>query len=280
MGDTNTVNVVTTMHRGGYEQYGREMVRSFLQHWPSNVRLTIYAEDFEVAETSEKLEVLDLHQMCPELLAFKKANQEPWQKGFTGSSVGKEARVKLTNKYNFKFDGVKFSNKVFAYCKEASRTDARYLVWLDADTVTLKPVPADFIASLGDTFVEYLGRRYTHSECGFMRFDLHHPNAQQFFKAMQAMYETGEIYTLNEWHDSFVFDVVRSVLSATGTIDEHSISSYDVSRHPFVNSVLGTYMDHLKGDQRKAAGSSSLRDHGKEPLPRKILRKLKLVKDV
>lgn len=279
MGSSNTVNVVTTMHRGGYEQYGQEMVRSFLQHWPSNVRLTIYAEDFKVEEASERLEVVDLHEMCPELLAFKSTNIAPWQKGYIGASAAKAAHIKLAEKYNFKFDAVKFSNKVFAYCKQASRTDSRYMVWLDADTVTLKPIPEDFIASLGDTFIEYLGRRFTHSECGFMRFDMQHPNAGQFFKTMQAMYESGEIYTLNEWHDSFIFDTVRSVLSASGSISAHSISSYEISRHPFVNSILGDYMDHLKGDNRKARGGSTSRDRGKEALPRKILRKLKLVKE-
>ncbi|WP_159591622.1 hypothetical protein [Chelativorans xinjiangense] len=280
MTDTHVVNVVTTMHRGGYEQYGQIMVRTFLEHWPENVRLTVYAEDFELQEHSERLEVVDLHQACPALVAFKEANKAPWQNGVTGSSAAKEARVKLTDKYHFKYDAVKFSNKVFAYCAQASRTNSRYLVWLDADTVTTKPVPEDFITSLGDAFLIYLGRRYTHSECGFLRFDMSHSNALEFFRVMQAMYESGEIYTLNEWHDSFVFDVVRSVLCAAGTIDAETIARYDVARHPFVHSVLGAYMDHLKGGHAKKLGKSSLRSRGMEPLPRKILRKLGLVEDV
>jgi len=276
MGDIGSVNVVTTMHRGGYELYGRKMIRSFLQHWPSNTTLTVYAEDFQPEESSDRLEVLDLHATCPELLAFKKATIFPWQKGLIGPNVARETGLKQTDSYDYKFDALKFSNKVFAYCKQATRTTAPYMVWLDADTVTLKPVPEDFIASLGDGFLYYLGRRYMHSECGFMRFDLRHPNAQLFFKTMQAMYESGEIYTLNEWHDSFVFDTVRSVLCASGTIDAHSISSYDVPRHPFVNSVLGDYMDHLKGNRRKARGASASRDRRKESLLHKLLKKLQL----
>ncbi|MCT7374876.1 hypothetical protein [Chelativorans salis] len=280
MTDTHDVNLVTTMHRGGYEKYGQTMVQTFLEYWPENVRLTVYAENFELQEQSKRLEVVDLHQACPALVAFKEANKEPWQNGLPESSAAKEARTKLTYKYNFKYDAVKFSNKVFAYCTQASRTSSRYLVWLDADTVTTKPIPEDLISSLGDAFLLYLGRRYTHSECGFLRFDMGHPNALEFFRTMQAMYVSGEIYTLNEWHDSFVFDVVRSVLCAVGTIDAETISSYEVSRHPFVHSALGTYMDHLKGDHAKQLGRSSLRSRGMEPLPRKILRKLGLVGDV
>jgi hypothetical protein len=204
---------------------------------------------------------LDLHSACPALVAFKANNIEPWQNGRTGSSAAREARVRLTDKYNFKFDAVKFANKVFAYCNQARRAEARYLVWLDADTVTVRPVPCDFIPSLGSEFLLYLGRRYTHSECGFMRFDMGHPHAAEFFRVMQAMYETGEVYTLNEWHDSLVFDTVRSVLCAAGLIDAVSIASFDVSRHPFLNSVLGKYMDHLKGEKRKERGYSKLSDY-------------------
>lgn len=279
MSELQTINVITTMHRGGYEHYGREMIRAFLRYWPDTIRLTLYTEGFVPDEKSERVEVLDLHATCPDLVAFKEANKEPWQNGRTGSSAARDARVKLVDKYNFKFDAVKFANKVFAYCKQAARTNARYLVWLDADTVTLKPIPADFIPSLGNEFLLYLGRRFTHSECGFMRFDMSHPGATEFFRIMQAMYETGELFTLNEWHDSFVFDAVRTVLCAAGTIQARSISSTDISRHPFINSVLGTYMDHLKGDQRKARGSSTLRDRGLEPLSQKILRKLGLAKE-
>ena len=31
-------------------------------------------------------------------------------------------------------------------------------------------------------------------------------------------------------------------------------------KHPFVNTVLGTFMDHLKGDNRKAKGKSDIDD--------------------
>ena len=31
-------------------------------------------------------------------------------------------------------------------------------------------------------------------------------------------------------------------------------------RHPFVNTVLGTFMDHLKGDERKMKGRSGPED--------------------
>ncbi|PRD41100.1 hypothetical protein C5748_23615 [Phyllobacterium phragmitis] len=273
------VNVVTTMHRGGYEKYGARMIESFLAHWPQNATLTVYAEDFSIPAIPGRLECFDLHASCPELVRFKEENTESWQRGYVDAHMRKNVAARLQAKYDFKFDGVKFANKVYAYCQHAKRTEARYMVWLDADTVTLKPIAPDFITDLGTGFVLYLGRRFTHSECGFMRFDMSRPNAGKFFEIMQNMYSSGEIYTLNEWHDSFVFDVVRSTASAAGLIDAVSISAEAVSRHPFIHSPLGQYMDHLKGDQRKQRGKSSTRDWGNEVFSRKLMRKLRLIED-
>lgn len=271
------INLVTSMHRGGYEQYGQRMISDFLAKWPDNARLTIYAEDFEVAERSDRLEVIDLHEACPDLVAFKQRNKEKWKNGFIGTAAHKDKLFKATERYKYKWDATKFANKVYAYCEHARRTRDRYLVWLDADTITVKPIPDTFIQSLGDAFIVFLGRRYTHSECGFLRFDMQFPRAMDFFETMRAMYETGEIFTLNEWHDSFIFDTVRSVMTASGAITTHSISKSGEIRHPFIHSPLGDYMDHLKGDTRKARGSSSRRDRREEKLPEKILRKLKIV---
>jgi len=276
--DGTTTNVVTSMHRGGYDLYGRRMIADFLDKWPENTRLTVYAEDFEVAERSDRLEVIDLHAACPDLVAFKENNRERWKRGYV-ANTGKRL-FRSSEKYRYKWDAVKFANKVYAYCAHAQRTQARFLVWLDADTTTVRPVPADFIQSLGDVFLVYLGRRYVHSECGFLRFDMRHDAAPDFFANMRAMYDSGQVFTLKEWHDSFVFDTVRSVMTASGKISELSLSDPAEMRHPFVNSVLGEYMDHLKGETRKTAGSSSDRDRGRETVSRRIMRKLHLATDV
>ena len=58
------------------------------------------------------------------------------------------------------------------------------------------------------------------------------------------------------------FDVARKEIE-----NKHNASSNDITgegglgkKHPFVNSILGTFMDHLKGNERKVQGKSNIED--------------------
>ena len=64
------ISVVTTFHPAGYEQYGRRMIETFLRHWPTDVHLTVYAQDCAVEYSAPNLSVLDLHESIPQLVAF------------------------------------------------------------------------------------------------------------------------------------------------------------------------------------------------------------------
>jgi hypothetical protein len=68
--------------------------------------------------------------------------------------------------------------------------------------------------------------------------------------------ETG-IFTLPEWHDSFVFDVVRQSMPLKETNWSKGIIKGE--GHPLINSELGAYLDHLKGN-RKQTGQSRRAD--------------------
>ena len=67
---------------------------------------------------------------------------------------------------------------------------------------------------------------------------------------------TDSLFDLPEWHDSFVYDLVRKTFESKNAFTSHDICQGEIFDHPFVNSILGKYMDHMKGDDRKAAGSS------------------------
>ena len=64
------------------------------------------------------------------------------------------------------------------------------------------------------------------------------------------MYDTDELFNLAEWHDSFLWDHVRREFQDQGLIQMHNLNPADPSQgkagHPFINSVLGTVMDHMK----------------------------------
>jgi hypothetical protein len=143
---------------------------------------------------------------------------------------------------------------VFALVHAARTTPARKLFWLDADTLTFADVPRDFLESClpDECFTSCLLREEMHSECGFVGYRLDHPASRNFFDAFEGWYTTGRLFALPEWHDSYVFDTVRRSFERNGSIWTHNLSgTLTRAAHPFVNSELGRFMDHLKGPRKE-----------------------------
>ena len=88
---------------------------------------------------------------------------------------------------------------------------------------------------------------------------LKNEGTQKFLKKFQDYYDNAEqgIFTLAEWHDSFVFDAVRKSVE----INELNWSKNLIvgEGHPLINCEWGRYLDHLKGE-RKKLGHSKAKD--------------------
>jgi hypothetical protein len=105
----------------------------------------------------------------------------------------------------------------------------------------------------------FLGRANKFSECGLYGMNLRSPATQDFLQKFQRMYDQAEtgIFTLIEWHDSFVFDAVRKQC----TLKELDWTGHMITGegHPLVNCEWGRWLDHLKG-ARKTSGQSWAKD--------------------
>jgi hypothetical protein len=250
-GQGSSVTVVTSFHASGFAQYGRAFLESFVSHWPDNYSLWVYAEDFDLEPPDSRIKVFDLHATIPSLHQFKRRHAiQPMASGQTARG------------YDYRFDAVRFANKSFVMCDAARRSSTRHLLWLDGDTRAFLDVPPDFLTRVlsdGD-FMAYLGRTGYHTETGFLPFDLQHPAAKEFFSTLESIYETDTIFSLREWHDCEAIDVCRAVLSAQGRLRAKNLNVYGTS-HPFNNSVVGLFMDHMKGPARKQAGQSHHGDY-------------------
>jgi hypothetical protein len=248
---------VTTFHQNGLVEYGQKFIDSFIKNVP--IELMVYAEDcvpYVHANHTNKVHVYDLHAESPELVAFKrKYVGDPRANGQGPKSDRADAKKK------FKWDAIRFSHKVYAIFAAAKRTDADVLIWIDADTFCHSHMPRNFLNNFipEDTDIGYLGREGKYSECGFYSMNLKSPAVQEFLRKFQQMWDDAEtgIFTLPEWHDSFVFDVVRHSMSLKETNWSKGIIKGE--GHPLINSELGAYLDHLKGN-RKQAGQSRRAD--------------------
>lgn len=256
--------VVTTFHEGKFTEYGRKMIDSFCYFWPKEVDLYVYVEGTIPQNDVENVHYINLLSSCPNLVKFKaKYKNDPIAngKGKGQSAFGHKRPNKIKSKWQGKdtylFDAVRFSHKSFCQIHAAQNIDADVMIWLDADTITFAKVTQELLESLLpiDHYVSYLGRPGKYTECGFMAYDLRNPNNIEFMKSWEEFYITDKIFSLGEWHDCEVFDKVRERMEQEGKIKNHNLNVNKVSAHPFVNSILGTFMDHLKGG-RKSAGRS------------------------
>lgn len=250
--------IVTTFHAAGMAQYGQTMIDTFDRYWPESVPLIVYAENCQPAVPSDRVQVLDLMESSQDLVRFKtKHANDPVANG----QIAKDTRVPFRDN-QFKWDAVRFSHKVFAVIHACASIDSDWIVWLDADTKTFAPVPEGFLASICDagSMACYLGRREKyHSECGWVAYNRQHPDLRAFMDRWRDLYMTGDLFNLREYHDSFVFDVLRRDFQTMRGTQFTNLSPELPGKgpgHPFIASQLGRYMDHMKGSKRKALGHS------------------------
>lgn len=254
------ISVVTTFHKAGYEKYGKKMIQTFIQNWPSDVKLYVYAEECEVAESAPNLVVRNLHTASPELVAFKnKWKNVPKANGDVSSDPIRSKR-KDSGK-GFKWDAIRFAHKVYSIFACAKECDSDILFWMDADTICHSPVTITQLAAQCpiDKDLCFLGRKGKFSECGLYSMNLKSKNVQTFLQRFQNFYDDAEngIFKLDEWHDSFVFDAVRQTMQ----LSEWNWSAGLITGegHPLINSQWGAWLDHLKGG-RKNLGKSKRED--------------------
>ena len=249
--------VITTFNADGYAKYGRRMIQTFLQNWPVN--LVVYAEGCGVNETAANLEVRDI-SVINELTAFKQQWLDVPRANGDVSADPVRSQRKDAGK-GFKWDAVRFAHKVYSIFHCATHIDTDWLIWMDADTVCHSPISVDDLNRLcpNNKDLCFLGRRGKYTECGLYAMNLHSQRTRDFLTQFQRYYDQAEqgIFTLAEWHDSFVFDAVRK---------HHPLIELDWSSHlitgeghPLINSSWGAYLDHLKGD-RKTLGKSKPKD--------------------
>ena len=94
------------------------------------------------------------------------------------------------------------------------------------------------------------------SECGFMAYNKNQQITFKFHNRFKGLYDSDDLFNWQEWHDSWLFDRMRERLEKRG-MKNRDLNLVGNKRHPFINTVLGEYIDHLKGDHRKTVQKSN-----------------------
>jgi hypothetical protein len=252
-----SLTIVTTWGTKYWPNPVQPGIQSTAKNWPSHAKILLYPDDMSQQLKLPRTEYYDLCKEQPVLKEFIERNKNnsrltKWQ----------------PQQYKFEYDAIRFSYKVFACIDAYQKTKPDMLWFLDADIITFEKIPMSWLEHItpDSAFTSYLGRpKKGFSETGYYAFNTAHKYADEFFKRWEQYYAEDLFFNLAGYTDSFTFDAVRIEMEKSGKIQNEDLndgrwSKWRRSRHPFINSELGQYMDHLKGYHRKAQLTSRKRD--------------------
>jgi hypothetical protein len=271
------IKVLTSYRPGTWNEYAKRAVDSMLQHWPKDTTVAVYHES-QNADVFDhpRVQWIDVHKEQPELVNFKnKYKNDPVANGeIQEIPNGVRRPVPMPNKGSFQWNAVRFANKVFCVTHAIKTSDGYdYVIWLDADTYTFRPIPIEFLEHLlpKDTMLTYLGRENPDlndggkdPECGFVGYNLNHPEIQNYNNDWEKMYINNEVFKLTKgwtdcstlWHLSKLYQKEKNV-----KVNDIGYGNKVKGHHVFINSELGLYMDHFKGNRKelKKSGKNDFR---------------------
>lgn len=230
------MRVVTTCHKAGWEQYGQKCLDG-LKKWPSEAEILWYTEGFDLPQQQRVREIKG--DMLDGLRAFK----ERWRH---------------YRPPDWRFDVTRFANKAYALY-DGLRDHDGFGVWMDADIVTHKRMPKDYLRGLlpEGCYIALFQRDGFHSEVGLVLFDCSHPQHGAFMDYYRNLYDSGRFKDAHEWHDAVMMDVTLRAFERNGLVRSHNLSGKaSNTSHPMAVHDFAQYADHLKGPSRKALGHS------------------------
>jgi hypothetical protein len=259
------IALTTTFNKKILMKYGYRFIQTYNWKFP----VFVYSEDADLEDylkskvknkdllnkINEQYKFLSLHDEVPESLDFVKRNKD-------------RAVDRGDDKY--RYDGVKFSYKVFAYTHFIENNVDKYdgLIGIDADSVFHQAIDHKWIKKYihkDNTMMTFLGRGDknpkakgpggypTYSECGFLYFNSAHEKTKDYALEMKRMYTSDDIYKEREYHDSWIWDVVRKRFEKSYDVKNHDIGDdgWGQSGHVQARSVLANVYDHTKGPNKK-----------------------------
>jgi hypothetical protein len=262
-----SLTIVTTWGTKYWPTPVQAGLESTVKNWPGHAKILLYPDDMSQQLKLPRTEYYDLCKEQPVLKEFIERNKNnsrltKWQ----------------PQQYKFEYDAIRFSYKVFACIDAYQKTKPDMMWFLDADIITFEKIPMPWLEHIipDSAFTSYLGRpKKGFSETGYYSFNTAHKYAEEFFKRWEQYYAEDLFFNIQKgflnhfpiagYTDSFTFDAVRLEMEQAGKIKNEDLndgrwSGGRKARHPFINSELGQYMDHMKGYERKAQMSSRKRD--------------------
>lgn len=254
-----TAVIITSMSKKAYDEYGQYMIKSFLKYVKGDFRMLVFTED-NIKESG--FTTVNIYEENKDYADFIKAN----------SSNPKITGYLKKQKYNFMFDAIRFSKKVFAITHTIKNCLEEFekLFWFDSDTLVLENINLNTIAEkLPDgCFSSYLGRKRIkiYPETGFLGFANFGELSTRFAEEWENIYYNLDFIKrpqdyiaegTNEFGftDCHTYDYMRRRYEA-----EHGVKFFDITSNLATSSPFDTAFSnkikHYKGDRKAKIAST------------------------
>ena len=287
----NKVCVVTSFNKELFLEYGKKFIESYslpfdlilYSEKPFNVKIytdhfnsNFYHEDLysdipfknfinnfgpDKINTNTESCTPDCDNFCfkhNQRIETKKClNCDNYRHAHTGKCIecsgGTTKIVDITKKFSFKVFSM-----INAYNKYKNKY--KYFIWIDGDSKILKSFNYEDIKTFTerkDFTLAYLKRYFTYSECGFIIFNSKNKYIQDYLDQIRELYLSGEVYSLPQTHDSWVWDYLRIKFEKMGAInydltnDWCKINNITGNTDIISHSVIQEYVYHFKGKRKE-----------------------------
>lgn len=229
--------VLTLMWGTAWERYGQKFCESFREFWPRNVELLIVTDNPLPVEWAAQVPL----EKIPGYRYFMNACQgQPRANGYGQ----KHRKLDRDGKF-WKNDAVKWAPQgLCAVAGMDGMKDGDLLTWMDADVMTIAPVPKAWSNVLLDgKDMACLQRDRQHSEIGFWAMRIG-SKTRRVIEAFNAYYADLTVFDLREWHSGFVFD---AAIRTVPTVSVRNLVPPGMRGDVWIRTPLNQYTWHLKG---------------------------------
>jgi len=238
------IDVMTSFSREYYDNLGKWSVSTFLKYWPEDIRLLAYVEGCKM-EDHPRIKQIPLASLDAEFHNFQ--NSDKWK-----------ARTKT------------FAKKGYSWVDAVMTSDADYLIWLDADVMTTKPISKEFIEEwcdpnllssfMGVYFEDKFDKKTQQvivfdkpklgAETGIYFYNLKHPEAKNFARRYKEYYTQGLHKNLRRFIDTDVFGACVEEFTEKGV----KFNNFNTSnrRTPLPRTPLHPSLQHLKAGIKRS----------------------------
>lgn len=231
------IEVITSFHKPYFDLVGKDCIESWIKYWPKEINFTCYVEDFEMPHY-DKIKQISFSKLGHAYENFQKKE--------------------------YKLQTKKFSKKAFSFIHAMENSKADRIIWVDADTITLKKISMTFLESIlpDDKLSTHMGVNYDTRkdgskgnwfvpETGFFSINTNHNLFVNFRKIYKSTYVDGDFRDLRRQYDNDVYGyTIKKLKAPSNDLCSHFLKPF---KTPLKHTVLGEYLFHFKAKHSKEA---------------------------